>query len=816
MQATGAQAFLASYTGDTNHYAVQNEELTVTVSAKNTQTLPGFEQTGWTFGSAAADPSYTTPVGTTKTTVRYTGTTTNGDTYGPTADKPTEAGSYTVTVTCETEDTIYTGTKGFTVERQSIASLNVSLAEDRFVYDGNEKTPAVTVKNGSADLARSEYSIVYTNNRNAGDAAVTVKDTGKGNYRFGTVYAPFTITQRALTLPNASVRAKAYDGATAATVLPGALNGIVSGDDVRVAESSVSGTFASQYVGSWCVALNANFTLTGAQAGSYTLTPPSVTGNITAAEQTPVITQTAQLPRGGKTLDLSRLISSAQGTVHFAISAGDEYAELNGCTLTSKDSVGTVKVTITADAADLNGDGIPEYATYTQADAITVAITLKAAPTVTPPTGAADLVYDGNEHTLISAGAAIGGEMLYKLANGTYSTQLPAAANAGTYTIWYQVIGDEDHEDSAEQSFPVAIKQKPVTVTPKDVTITQNAPLPDFELVYSGLVGDDMLTPLDTLTFVIYEQDSDTVVTAPFAAGSYRIFWSNANTVSFSGAENYEVHPDAYAVLTINPVRNGQKMTISTPNRTPGGTLELTPKNAKPGDTVTIRVTPDRGYTLGGLTVRDGAGDPLGLTRESDTEYTFIMPKSSVSVSGHFVREGDALGFVDVPTSSYYYDAVQWAVTQGITNGTDKTHFSPNSPCTRAQIVTFLWRAAGSPEPASMSGFVDVPENAYYAKAVAWAAEQGIARGTDATHFDPNGICTRAHAVTFLARAVHATGDGKTPFTDVPEAAYYAPAVKWAADNGVTDGIGGGLFGPHNDCTRAQIVTFLWRLYAKV
>ena len=165
-------------------------------------------------------------------------------------------------------------------------------------------------------------------------------------------------------------------------------------------------------------------------------------------------------------------------------------------------------------------------------------------------------------------------------------------------------------------------------------------------------------------------------------------------------------------------------------------------------------------------------------------------------------------------TDAYYYNAVKWAADKGITSGIGNGLFSPDSPCTRAQIVTFLWRAAGSPEPKTMSGFSDVPENSYYAKAVAWAVENGITVGTSATTFSPEATCTRAHAVTFLAREAKATASGSAGFRDVADNAYYAEAVKWATDNGITNGIGGGLFGPGNDCTRAQIVTFLWRLYA--
>ena len=153
---------------------------------------------------------------------------------------------------------------------------------------------------------------------------------------------------------------------------------------------------------------------------------------------------------------------------------------------------------------------------------------------------------------------------------------------------------------------------------------------------------------------------------------------------------------------------------------------------------------------------------------------------------------------------------------KGITNGVSNNMFAPNDPCTRAQIVTFLWRAAGSPAPKNMSSFTDVPADAFYAKAVAWAVENGITSGTGESKFSPNATCTRAQAVTFLYRASGSPAvSGSAEFSDVATNAYYADAVAWAAKKGITTGIGGGLFGSDNDCTRGQIVTFLWRAMAE-
>ena len=240
------------------------------------------------------------------------------------------------------------------------------------------------------------------------------------------------------------------------------------------------------------------------------------------------------------------------------------------------------------------------------------------------------------------------------------------------------------------------------------------------------------------------------------------------------------------------------------------GDVTASHKTASKGTAVTLTVDPDKGYVLDTLTVLDGKDKEIKLT-EKNGKYTFTMPASKVTVEAMFKAAGNN-PFTDVPAGSYYEDAVIWAVEKGITNGVSSNMFAPNDPCTRAQIVTFLWRAAGSPAPKSMSSFTDVPADAFYAKAVAWAVENGITSGTGEGKFSPDATCTRAQSVTFLYRASGSPAvSGNSAFTDVAADAYYAAAVKWAEKNGITGGIGGGLFGSDNDCTRSQIVTFLWR-----
>ena len=255
---------------------------------------------------------------------------------------------------------------------------------------------------------------------------------------------------------------------------------------------------------------------------------------------------------------------------------------------------------------------------------------------------------------------------------------------------------------------------------------------------------------------------------------------------------------------------------VGIPDKTENGSVSVSPKNASQGDRVTVTVKPDAGYELDSLKVFDKNGKELELTDKGDGKFTFIMPAGKVEVKAAFTEEVKISPFRDVPTDAYYYEAVKWAQKKGITGGIGDGLFGPNQPCTRAQIVTFLWRAAGSPEPkGTAAGMTDVAAGSYYEKAVAWAIENGITTGTADGLFAPDATCTRAQGMTFLFRASKASADGMPAFSDVATNAYYAEAVKWATDNGITTGTTSSTFSPGSGCTRAQIVTFLWRLYAE-
>ena len=256
---------------------------------------------------------------------------------------------------------------------------------------------------------------------------------------------------------------------------------------------------------------------------------------------------------------------------------------------------------------------------------------------------------------------------------------------------------------------------------------------------------------------------------------------------------------------------------VSTPDSAENGSVSASRKNASKGTVVTVTVQPKAGYVLETLTVTDKNGNVLELTDKGNGQFTFIMPGSKVEIAATFMEDNSVLNFFyDVPNEAYYFEAVKWAVAQEITDGVGGNLFAPDQPCTRAQVVTFLWRAAGCPEPKRAGSFSDVSESSYYAKAVAWAAANGITGGTGEGRFSPDAACTRGEIVTLLYRYLQSKGEGFTgnwmfllPFTDVPEWCY--EAVAWCYMKNITEGTSATTFSPNDPCTRAQIVTLLYR-----
>lgn len=393
----------------------------------------------------------------------------------------------------------------------------------------------------------------------------------------------------------------------------------------------------------------------------------------------------------------------------------------------------------------------------------------------------------------------------------TLNTAKVTAIGVGKTTITYTIGGKEA---SCE-----------VTVTPRTISvksITLNKPQLSLVKGATETLTATVLPTTATDKTVIWES-SDTAVATVENGVVTAVAAGNATITAKAGEKT------ATCVVTVtNPSNSGSssgggsstpRYAVTVPDKTENGSLSVTPQNAKRGSDVTITATPDKGCEVDDIVAKDANGNKLTLKDNGDGTYTFTMPASKVTIEATFAeKQADEpivpeKLFADVSADDYYYEAVKWASENGVTGGIGENLFGANLPCTRAQIVTFLWRAAGSPEPKGMSGFVDVSADAYYAKAVAWAVEQGIVSGTSATTFSPDAVCTRAQSVAFLYRAFGEKANKAAGFSDVSADAYYADAVAWTVENGVASGIGGGLFAPDQDCARGQIVAFLYRAY---
>lgn len=422
----------------------------------------------------------------------------------------------------------------------------------------------------------------------------------------------------------------------------------------------------------------------------------------------------------------------------------------------------------------------------------------------------------------------------------TKGLTLTAKWTANSYTITFDTDGGSAI-DPITQDYGTAIaapanptregytfigwdKAIPATMPAGDMTITAQWTLERYTISYNLNNGTATGNP-DSYTV---ESDAITLNT-PTRPGYTFTGWSgtgltgeNNLTVTIekgsTGDRSYTAH---WRYNGGGGSSSSPSYPVSVPDKTDHGSVTVSPKNASAGSTVTITVKPDSGYVLETISVTDKNGSDLKLTDKGNGKYTFTMPTSKVEIKVTFMEDNSVLNFFyDVPNDAYYYEAVKWAAENGITGGVGNSLFAPNQPCTRAQIVTFLWRAAGSPVVNYLTPFTDVDEGAYYAEAVRWAASCGIVTGLTETTFGTNGVCTRAQAAAMIYRCAQAQGKGFTgawmfhlPFTDVPEWSY--ESVAWCYMNGVTTGVSETSFAPGNDCTRAQIVTFLWRAFSK-
>ena len=397
-------------------------------------------------------------------------------------------------------------------------------------------------------------------------------------------------------------------------------------------------------------------------------------------------------------------------------------------------------------------------------------------------------------------------------------------------TNWTPISGDSGTiEDLEPGDYYVRVKASGTVLASSSTTVTV---APSNLVLVTGVTLNKT-----TLSMKVGESDTLTATVAPTNATNQAVTWTSSNeavatvtngkvtavgvgtaTITVTTADG-SYTASCTVTVTRASSSGGSHTTyypVNTPAKSEGGSVVVSQKSASKGSAVTVTVTPESGYQVSSVQAVDKDGKRLTLTDKGDGKYSFVMPGSKVEVSASFVqvqKPEEPSPYRDVSKDSYYYDAVQWASNKGITNGVADGVFAPDWVCTRGQIVTFLWRSVGSPTPKTAEmPFADVAEDAYYAQAVLWAVENGITKGTSETTFSPDQTCTRAHAVAFLYRLAGSPAVTGSSFQDVAADAYYNAAVAWAVQQGITNGTSETTFSPDETCTRAQIVTFLYRM----
>ena len=657
-------------------------------------------------------------------------------TVSTTADAASTPGSYPITLTeVENANPNYTvttqdGTLTVTQKTLSGSDVTINTIPDQ-TYTGQKIQPEVTVNGYST----ADYDVTYENNIRVGTATATVRF--KGNYT-GTASKPFQITPKALTVSGVAASNKVYDGTTTATITA-SLQGVADGDSVQLTAPAAG--FDTKDAGTGkavTIAAGGSFTISGADAGNYTLTQPTVSG--LTADITPA-TLTAP---GNQTVMIRNNVTTKQTVSLPAVSGVEADGTLTPATVTvSENSAACFAVAPTYEAGVITyqlADGLDAvHVSETQTVTVTlgfggnyntvsyqltISITDRQPQAELTYTGATVMTY-GETLTLRSAGGSGSGAVSYTVREDTGKAEITGdqlkATQAGAVYVMVHKAADADYTEASSSEVAITIRKAVPTGMPAYTKITSaGKTLADAHLTTVG------------------------------------------GTFSVPGSVAWEL-PDTTTV-----VANRAYTWIFTPDDT-------TNYESISGEIVV---------------------------------YSFVNTPYFPAIIG----DSSKFNFHDVTRFDYFYDAVKWAVDHDITSGTGRFTFSPNAACTRAQTVTFLWRAAGSPRPVSaVNPFTDVHYGDYFYQAVLWAVENGITMGTSATTFSPDATVTRAQVVTFLWRANGQPAAWNSGFTDVSADAYYAKAVAWAVQNGITTGTGFGVFSPDAACTRAQIVTFLYR-----
>ena len=818
------------------NYTVVPVVVNITLQPKREVPDISVSMDNWTYGENVKTPRYAMMAGV-EATVTYAAQ--GSSDFSTTV--PTGAGNYTVKVQYETAIEIHTGKANFTIAPKMLTKDDlIHSGPITKVYDGSTNAPSgltVSVKPDSlvgSDTLTVSGTLKY-NSANVNEAKqiiFTPTAITTGNYALADTEV-LTITGAAITK---AAQAPLTVTSTSATY----------GEDLALTTDGGSGDGTVTYTvtdGTGEAMIVDGSKLHPTKAGTVSVTATKSGGDnyedVTSVAEEITIGQADYTGTASKTVNIVKGRSTVQtGT----LTAADFFPEGQIPADAAIDSVtpgyGTMMVGVTVNAVGhaleyLSNTNIT--ATEDEAYTVTIAATnytdISATLTFHPTdklsqggfkfeNGSVPKTYGDGDFTLAATGEAEGSTVTYEsnapaVAEVDSATGKVTILKAGSTVITATAAETADYEQ-ATATYTLTVGKKTVTVKAKDQSAYVGDKVPalsEDSYTVSGLVGEEKLTTQPTVKYV--GADGSEITPDMTKTGEVKILASGA-----AASDNYTIrYEDGKLTVSTRPSGGGGSSRPSTHpvqaevSKDPDGSVSLSKANAAKGDKVTITVKPERHYEVDEVIVRDSKGKQLAVKDNGDGTFTFEMPADKVTVEPTFSWVNP---FADVANSAYYVDAVEWMLKREVTQGTTETTFSPNLNCTRAQIVTFLWRAAGSPEPKGTVSFADVSAGSYYAKAVAWAIENGITGGTGDGLFSPDATCTRAQSAAFLYRAAGSPAvGGSAGFSDVAADAYYAQAVAWTKEHGITDGIGGGLFGSANDCTRAQIAAFLWRLYAE-
>ncbi len=688
------------------------------------------------------------------------------------------------------------------------SSKTVTYGDVPFTNTATNNTPsggAVTYASSNPQVATVNRTTGEVTIVGAGETTITATAAAVSN-AFVETTASYTLTVRPKAITaSAVVEPKVYDGSTEAKAAI-TYDGLLGNDSPKYKTEASFDTADAGTVKTVTVKV------TLVNAGNYTLKNETVILKNGVINKGPAQTKTKELPirysnTETVTCDLKSELSGSLYTAGKATGSTEvleSYRVENGVlsvqlkTGLSEDKVGSAAT-------------IPVTVTSNNFEDSTITITIRITDQLLPQVSARNIsvVYNGRP----VAGSSIQGTASYEgqTVAGTWSFKpgqnLTNVRDSGSKTVIF----------TPENSAEYAVVETTVTV---EIRKADPSGQPSYTSINrSGMTLADAKLNAGSITVpgkIVWDNAETTVVSANTSYG-----W----TFTPDDTENYKVRTGRIQPYTVY-IDSGSDSDSSSSDPTysvdipkvTGGRVQISTTGASKGQRVTITVRPNGGYQLDQLTVTDAKGNELTVTDKGSGKYTFVMPDSKVTVTPVFKAAASqqpvtpTTTFRDVPANAYYHSAVQWAVSNGITAGTGNGIFSPDANCTRGQIAAFLWRAAGQPKPTTtVNPFTDIKPTDYNYQAILWAYEQGITSGTSSNTFSPNADCTRAQLVSFLWRSEGSPAASGSIFQDVSSSAYYANAISWAVQKGITSGTGGNSFSPDAVCSRAQAVTFLYR-----